>query len=572
MATRTIEKIDFEQVPQVFAAMSNWANWSFGKSDENKAVYQIAIQCTTQVKRANIVDPSTWTTFENAKEFCGSDRGLAFFCTEDIEDSQAEDLWTLVQIPGVVIFTPQEALIEYHKNRVTFLRERLELRFNTQDAAGDDSPQEEEPKPLLPHILEHFATTPQLLLESLQKFKPPILDFMEMEAVSFLWQYSEPGYDIHAAAIEEYLHQLRISHKNRQKLGQLIREYAAKQIGTLRQQSERANDYEEEAPQSPDYQHPDILAKAGVTVLAGRPKMGKSYLALNLALAIAEGGVFASKFQMNYKGAVLYMALEDNRARMYSRMKAICSNERLPRSFFLVYEAPRLSTFFIQELAEWLDTYEDEHPRLVVIDVFNHIQTQRGSGQENIYDVEYRDMRQLSELATTYDLHILLVTHLNKAHNSALDARDAVMSSTAITGGASAIWILKYEGTDQVDATLSVSGKDIPMWDIALRQIQLDGHIDWEALGDNKHLGAKSTRTAILIGLWKWDGASPTVAELHNVVTPSYQRNSFYHLIKRMAKDGLIVVDKGKVVLTNQGASQASAEAAAMPHEEEEDF
>jgi RecA-family ATPase len=55
---------------------------------------------------------------------------------------------------------------------------------------------------------------------------------------------------------------------------------------------------------------PDILP-AGVTILAGKPKLGKSWLALSLAEAIAAGGV-AFGVKPVEKGKTLYLALEDN--------------------------------------------------------------------------------------------------------------------------------------------------------------------------------------------------------------------------------------------------------------------
>src|SRR5262249_58141949 len=53
----------------------------------------------------------------------------------------------------------------------------------------------------------------------------------------------------------------------------------------------------------------------GVTVLAGKPKLGKSWLALNVALAVAGGGVALGAVRVE-GGLVLYLALEDTRRRL----------------------------------------------------------------------------------------------------------------------------------------------------------------------------------------------------------------------------------------------------------------
>src|SRR4051794_20399267 len=57
----------------------------------------------------------------------------------------------------------------------------------------------------------------------------------------------------------------------------------------------------------------------GLTILAGRPKLGKSWLALDIGIAVAMGG-----YSLNIKaeqGDCLYLALEDNRRRMQKRLR-----------------------------------------------------------------------------------------------------------------------------------------------------------------------------------------------------------------------------------------------------------
>src|SRR5690606_11474648 len=68
----------------------------------------------------------------------------------------------------------------------------------------------------------------------------------------------------------------------------------------------------------PTWAVPDIIP-AGLTILAGRPKVGKSWLALSIAQAVAAGGVVLGK-QVE-PGPVLYMGLEDNPRRLQSRMQ-----------------------------------------------------------------------------------------------------------------------------------------------------------------------------------------------------------------------------------------------------------
>ena len=57
----------------------------------------------------------------------------------------------------------------------------------------------------------------------------------------------------------------------------------------------------------------------GATILAGRPKIGKSWLALDWGIAVARGGVCFGDVRCK-EGDVLYIALEDNNRRLKSRL------------------------------------------------------------------------------------------------------------------------------------------------------------------------------------------------------------------------------------------------------------
>ncbi len=75
---------------------------------------------------------------------------------------------------------------------------------------------------------------------------------------------------------------------------------------------------------------PDLLPE-GLTLLAAKPKLGKSWLALGLALAVASGGVALGKVPVN-QGAVLYLALEDSPKRLPSGQNCCCAPARLPQT------------------------------------------------------------------------------------------------------------------------------------------------------------------------------------------------------------------------------------------------
>jgi hypothetical protein len=68
------------------------------------------------------------------------------------------------------------------------------------------------------------------------------------------------------------------------------------------------------------YVVPDIVPE-GVTILAGRPKIGKSWLALELCLGVASGTPVLGNIEPA-TGDVLYLALEDNPRRIHQQDNA----------------------------------------------------------------------------------------------------------------------------------------------------------------------------------------------------------------------------------------------------------
>src|SRR5689334_10298883 len=64
------------------------------------------------------------------------------------------------------------------------------------------------------------------------------------------------------------------------------------------------------------------LIAEGLTILAGRPKVGKSWWILDGALAVAGGAFAFGEYRAN-TGDVLYLALEDNERRLKDRISRL---------------------------------------------------------------------------------------------------------------------------------------------------------------------------------------------------------------------------------------------------------
>lgn len=89
----------------------------------------------------------------------------------------------------------------------------------------------------------------------------------------------------------------------------------------------------------------------GLTILAGRPKIGKSWLAYDWLVTIASGG-FCFGLIHCIEGSVLYLALEDNKRRIKSRLSKLLGLAReWLANFEYATEWPRANEGGLQQSA-----------------------------------------------------------------------------------------------------------------------------------------------------------------------------------------------------------------------------
>ena len=196
---------------------------------------------------------------------------------------------------------------------------------------------------------------------------------------------------------------------------------------------------------------PDLIPE-GVTFLAGKPKMGKSWMALNIACAVADGGVALSKIEVS-QGEVLYLAMEDNQRRLKTRLNKV-SADSIPKGIHFFTEWRRLDELGI----EYLDRYIDKKPeiRLVIIDTLAKIK-QRGKGGPQ-YNEDYDAVGELHRIAHRYGVAILIIHHLKKQTTD--DPMDQISGTLGLTGAADGMLVLARD-RGKADAILHVTGRDI---------------------------------------------------------------------------------------------------------------
>jgi hypothetical protein len=212
--------------------------------------------------------------------------------------------------------------------------------------------------------------------------------------------------------------------------------------------------------EDPRWAVPQILAE-GANLLAGPPKVGKSWLALNLGVAVAAGGKVLGSIDVE-AGDVLYLALEDTGRRLQNRLgKVLATSRASPRLALATFCEP-LHVGGYERICGWLEEHPDA--RLVVVDVLARIRG-KASPNASAYELDYAAMSAIKAIADKYAVAFLVVHHTRKA--GANDYVDIISGTQGLAGAADAILVMR-RARGQQDATLNITGRDVEEAEYAL--------------------------------------------------------------------------------------------------------
>ena len=216
----------------------------------------------------------------------------------------------------------------------------------------------------------------------------------------------------------------------------------------------------------------DLLPQ-GLHLLAGAPKIGKSWLALWLCLRVAQGEPlwnFATK-----PCEVLYLCLEDSFQRIQNRLLDL--TEDAPSTLHFAVMSQQLHDGLVEQMEQFLR----EHPAtgLVVIDTLQRI---RAAGNEpNPYASDYRDIGVLKALADQHRIAVLLIHHLRKMNDD--DPMNMISGTTGLSGATDSNFVLRRSKRRENTATLYCTGRDISYRELSL-EFDNESHV-WNLLSDD---------------------------------------------------------------------------------------
>lgn len=202
----------------------------------------------------------------------------------------------------------------------------------------------------------------------------------------------------------------------------------------------------------------DRILAPGSTILAGKPKVNKTWLALDIALAVADGGKACGEWDAP-RGDVLYLACEDNARRLQGRLSKLKPTGDWPDTLTFRTLARKLGEGFREEIADWVAV--NEHPVLVIADTYHFIRPPRA---KLTYEGDYQDSSAMTRIADDLQITILGIHHQRKATGE--DALDTVSGTTGVAAGFDSI--LTLERAPEGGFTLEGRGRDLPDFRYAL--------------------------------------------------------------------------------------------------------
>ena len=200
----------------------------------------------------------------------------------------------------------------------------------------------------------------------------------------------------------------------------------------------------------------DGMVSQGLGGLSAKSKLGKSWLGLQLAVALARGDKFLG-FTTKQCG-VLYVDLENAPALTQDRLRKILDGRDLPKGkLHFWHEANMMGDGFEGDLVKFLEDHPDV--KLVIIDVFQKVKQGKKQTQTD-YEADYEILTKLKQIADKYSICIMPVYHDRKFVDPT-DPFANVLGSTAVPGVSDFMWVLFKEKRDDPEATLAITGRTL---------------------------------------------------------------------------------------------------------------
>ncbi|ALD13132.1 AAA family ATPase [Clavibacter capsici] len=230
-----------------------------------------------------------------------------------------------------------------------------------------------------------------------------------------------------------------------------------------------------------EYVIPGIIPQ-GLSLLVASPKIGKSWFVLGVAVACASGGTALGTLTVDRR-PVLYLALEDGKKRLQSRLRSLGVTEP-PEGLDFIIETQNV----LASAHAFMERHREANP-LVILDTLGKVMPSANSG-ETSYERDYRIAGLLKAAADSVPGGSVVVVHHTRKADST-DFLDSVSGTQGLAGAADSILAITRERNTPT-ATLRVTSRDAAEGEY---QMRLDDAGRWTLDGDDLTTAARSAQT-----------------------------------------------------------------------------
>jgi len=277
----------------------------------------------------------------------------------------------------------------------------------------------------------------------------------------------------------------------------------------------------------PQWAVPGIIP-TGLTFLAGRPKVGKSWLALQVAIAVGTGGRVLDR-QVT-QGRVLYLALEDNARRLKERAR----KQGMPRDALVHFETSWrcLTNGGLDDLQAIASQYQ-----VIIMDTLS-----RALGRADQGDLA--DMTTLvgalQEMAIEHEIAFLIIDHHRKPSGYEGNPIDDIVGSTAKSAVAdAALGLFTQQG--KRGATLKVTGRDVEWQDLVLDWDPIT--CCWQYTGTAEEVELMGRRGDVLAVLQEHYPEAMIADEIGKETNPKLARPNVIRALDELITSGHVIKD-----------------------------
>ena len=276
-----------------------------------------------------------------------------------------------------------------------------------------------------------------------------------------------------------------------------------------------SSEYIMNTPMKPIEYCVDGLISQGLFILAGAPKVGKSWLALDMCLSIAKREKVLGK--ATSCGHAVYLSLEDSLIRLQNRLYELTDDPSDNLHFAIMAES--ISNGLPEQIEYCRKRFDDL--KIVFIDTLQMVRNE----SESSYGSDYKELSVLKALADKLGIAIVLVHHTRKCADS--DPFNMISGSTGLSGCVDGSMVLIESKRGSRTAKLHCVGRDIENAEINL---QFDSNLKKWIVTDEP-LNCKNKDNIFLAALYvylkKHIDFCGTASELVNVLK-SVSDETFY--------------------------------------------